>query len=80
MGLKFFFPPFFLNLFLQSTIKLRDGTPAQTPLLQRNGTAGGGQAAGQLGSGTPAAGSMGPSPHMMRRGESLFDNVLFFFI
>ncbi|XP_027144965.1 rho GTPase-activating protein 17a isoform X5 [Larimichthys crocea] len=48
--------------------KLRDSTPAQTPLLQRNGSAGGGQAAGQLGTGTPGAGSMGPSPHMMRRG------------
>ncbi|KAE8284458.1 Rho GTPase-activating protein 17 Neuron-associated developmentally-regulated protein [Larimichthys crocea] len=51
-----------------SNPKLRDSTPAQTPLLQRNGSAGGGQAAGQLGTGTPGAGSMGPSPHMMRRG------------
>ncbi|TMS22359.1 Rho GTPase-activating protein 17, partial [Larimichthys crocea] len=50
-----------------SNPKLRDSTPAQTPLLQRNGSAGGGQAAGQLGTGTPGAGSMGPSPHMMRR-------------
>ncbi|XP_076615904.1 rho GTPase-activating protein 17a isoform X4 [Chaetodon auriga] len=48
--------------------KLRDSTPAQTPLLQRNGSSGGGQAAGQLGTGTSGAGSMGPSPHMMRRG------------
>ncbi|XP_042253384.1 rho GTPase-activating protein 17a isoform X4 [Thunnus maccoyii] len=50
--------------------KLRDSTPAQTPLLQRNGSGGGGggQTAGQLGTGTPGAGPMGPSPHMMRRG------------
>ncbi|XP_073345237.1 rho GTPase-activating protein 17a isoform X4 [Pagrus major] len=48
--------------------KLRDSTPAQTPLLQRNGSGGGGQASGQLGAGTPGAGPMGPSPHMMRRG------------
>ncbi|XP_041818228.1 rho GTPase-activating protein 17a isoform X4 [Chelmon rostratus] len=48
--------------------KLRDSTPAQTPLLQRNGSGGGGQAAGQLGTGTSGAGSMGPSPHMMRKG------------
>ncbi|XP_028989066.1 rho GTPase-activating protein 17a isoform X5 [Betta splendens] len=47
--------------------KLRDSTPAPTSLLQRNGS-GGGQAAGQLGTGTPGAGSMGPSPHMLRRG------------
>ncbi|XP_076025718.1 rho GTPase-activating protein 17a isoform X2 [Genypterus blacodes] len=48
--------------------RLRDSTftPASTPLLQRNGSASG--AAGQLGTGTPGAGSMGPSPHMMRRG------------
>ncbi|KAG7226457.1 hypothetical protein INR49_013869 [Caranx melampygus] len=51
-----------------SNPKLRDSTPAQTPLLQRNGSGGGGQAAGQLGTGNPGAGSMGPSPHMMRRG------------
>ncbi|XP_053196735.1 rho GTPase-activating protein 17a isoform X3 [Scomber japonicus] len=52
-----------------SNPKLRDSTPAQTPLLQRNGSGGGGgQAAGQLGTGTPGAGPMGPSPHMMRRG------------
>ncbi|XP_072230220.1 rho GTPase-activating protein 17a isoform X5 [Leuresthes tenuis] len=37
--------------------KLRDSTPAPTPVLQRNGSGGGGQ-----------AGSMGPSPHMIRRG------------
>ncbi|XP_034716310.1 rho GTPase-activating protein 17a isoform X5 [Etheostoma cragini] len=48
--------------------KFRDSTPAPTPLLQRNGSGGGGPAAGQLGTGTPGAGSMGPSPHMMRRG------------
>ncbi|XP_034563607.1 rho GTPase-activating protein 17a isoform X4 [Notolabrus celidotus] len=46
--------------------KLRD--PTSTPLLQRNGSAAGGQAAGQLGTGNPGAGSMGPSPHLMRRG------------
>ncbi|XP_031147189.1 rho GTPase-activating protein 17a isoform X2 [Sander lucioperca] len=51
-----------------SNPKLRDSTPAPTPLLQRNGSGGGGPAAGQLGAGTPGAGSMGPSPHMMRRG------------
>ncbi|XP_042253382.1 rho GTPase-activating protein 17a isoform X2 [Thunnus maccoyii] len=53
-----------------SNPKLRDSTPAQTPLLQRNGSGGGGggQTAGQLGTGTPGAGPMGPSPHMMRRG------------
>ncbi|XP_028989060.1 rho GTPase-activating protein 17a isoform X2 [Betta splendens] len=50
-----------------SNPKLRDSTPAPTSLLQRNGS-GGGQAAGQLGTGTPGAGSMGPSPHMLRRG------------
>ncbi|XP_042363442.1 rho GTPase-activating protein 17a isoform X2 [Plectropomus leopardus] len=51
-----------------SNPKLRDSTAAPTPLLQRNGTGGGGHAAGQLGTGTPGAGSMGPSPHMMRKG------------
>ncbi|XP_008301380.1 rho GTPase-activating protein 17a isoform X1 [Stegastes partitus] len=51
-----------------SNPKLRDSTPAQTPVLQRNGSGGGGQTAGQLGTGSPGAGSMGPSPHMMRRG------------
>ncbi|XP_067343716.1 rho GTPase-activating protein 17a isoform X2 [Channa argus] len=51
-----------------SNTRLRDSIPAPTPLLQRNGSGGGGQAAGQLGTGTPGAGSMGPSPHMMRRG------------
>ncbi|XP_072230216.1 rho GTPase-activating protein 17a isoform X2 [Leuresthes tenuis] len=40
-----------------SNPKLRDSTPAPTPVLQRNGSGGGGQ-----------AGSMGPSPHMIRRG------------
>ncbi|XP_063337595.1 rho GTPase-activating protein 17a isoform X8 [Pelmatolapia mariae] len=48
--------------------KLRDSTSTPTPGLQRNGSGGGSQAAGQLGTGTPGAGSMGPSPHMMRRG------------
>uniref|UniRef100_A0A669CP08 Rho GTPase-activating protein 17 n=1 Tax=Oreochromis niloticus TaxID=8128 RepID=A0A669CP08_ORENI len=48
--------------------KLRDSTSTPTPALQRNGSGGGSQAAGQLGTGTPGAGSMGPSPHMMRRG------------
>uniref|UniRef100_UPI0037E93046 rho GTPase-activating protein 17a isoform X5 n=1 Tax=Semicossyphus pulcher TaxID=241346 RepID=UPI0037E93046 len=48
--------------------KHRDSTSAHTPLLQRNGSAGGGQAAGQLSTGSPGAGSMGPSPHLMRRG------------
>ncbi|XP_051272863.1 rho GTPase-activating protein 17a isoform X2 [Dicentrarchus labrax] len=51
-----------------SNPKLRDSTPAHTPLLQRNGSGGGGQAAGQLGTGTSGGGSMGPSPHTMRRG------------
>ncbi|KAF7204696.1 rho GTPase-activating protein 17a isoform X5 [Nothobranchius furzeri] len=40
--------------------KLRDSTP--TPVLQRNGSGGGGSA------GTTGTGSMGPSPHLMRRG------------
>ncbi|KAM9837841.1 rho GTPase-activating protein 17a [Aulostomus maculatus] len=51
-----------------SNPKLRDSTSAPTPLLQRNGSGGGSQAAGQLGSGTSGTGSMGPSPHMMRKG------------
>uniref|UniRef100_UPI0037E87C70 rho GTPase-activating protein 17a isoform X3 n=1 Tax=Semicossyphus pulcher TaxID=241346 RepID=UPI0037E87C70 len=51
-----------------SNPKHRDSTSAHTPLLQRNGSAGGGQAAGQLSTGSPGAGSMGPSPHLMRRG------------
>ncbi|XP_033466907.1 rho GTPase-activating protein 17a isoform X2 [Epinephelus lanceolatus] len=51
-----------------SNPKLRDSTPAPTPLFQRNGSGGGGHTTGQLGTGTPGAGSMGPSPHMMRRG------------
>ncbi|XP_035469436.2 rho GTPase-activating protein 17a isoform X2 [Scophthalmus maximus] len=51
-----------------SNPRLRDSTPTPTPLLQRNGSGGGGQAAGQLGAGTTGGGSMGPSPHMMRRG------------
>ncbi|XP_061823410.1 rho GTPase-activating protein 17a isoform X10 [Nerophis lumbriciformis] len=49
--------------------KLRDPTAAPTPLLQRNGSGSGSQAAGQLGSGTSGAGSMGSSPHMARRAE-----------
>ncbi|XP_041670843.1 rho GTPase-activating protein 17a isoform X4 [Cheilinus undulatus] len=48
--------------------KLRDPTSSSTPLLQRNGSVAGGQSAGQLGTGNPGAGSMGPSPHLMRRG------------
>ncbi|KAM4524455.1 rho GTPase-activating protein 17a isoform 2-T2 [Odontesthes bonariensis] len=48
-----------------SNPKLRDSTPAPTPVLQRNGSGGGGQAAGP---GASGAGSMGPSPHMIRRG------------
>lgn len=67
-GLKYFY----FCLLVQSNAKLRDSTPAQTPLLQRNGSGGGGQAAGQLGTGTSGAGSMGPSPHMMRKGKSVF--------
>ncbi|XP_031700035.1 rho GTPase-activating protein 17a isoform X5 [Anarrhichthys ocellatus] len=47
--------------------KQRDSTAGPTPLLQRNGSGGGGHAAGQLGTGSPGAGSMGPSPHTMRR-------------
>ncbi|XP_029978532.1 rho GTPase-activating protein 17a isoform X2 [Sphaeramia orbicularis] len=50
-----------------SNPKLRDSTPVPTPLLQRNGSERGGQAAGQLGTGNPGAGPTGPSPHMMRR-------------
>ncbi|XP_014831318.1 PREDICTED: rho GTPase-activating protein 17-like isoform X2 [Poecilia mexicana] len=47
-----------------SSLKLRDcAAAAPTPVPQRNGSGGGGP------SGT---GSMGPSPHMMRRGESDF--------
>ncbi|XP_029932988.1 rho GTPase-activating protein 17a isoform X2 [Myripristis murdjan] len=57
-----------------SNPKVRDAAAATTqasnptPVLQRNGSGGGGQAGGQLGTGTAATGSMGPSPHMMRRG------------
>ncbi|KAK9530651.1 hypothetical protein VZT92_012139 [Zoarces viviparus] len=51
-----------------SNPKQRDSTAGPTPLLQRNGSGGGGHAAGQLGTGSPGAGSMGPSPHTMRRG------------
>ncbi|XP_075949451.1 rho GTPase-activating protein 17a isoform X2 [Anarhichas minor] len=50
-----------------SNPKQRDSTAGPTPLLQRNGSGGGGHAAGQLGTGSPGAGSMGPSPHTMRR-------------
>ncbi|MEQ2302617.1 Rho GTPase-activating protein 17 [Ameca splendens] len=42
--------------------KLRDSAPAPTPVPQRNGSGGGGS------SGTSGTGSMGPSPHMTRRG------------
>ncbi|XP_028332211.1 rho GTPase-activating protein 17a isoform X3 [Gouania willdenowi] len=49
-----------------SNPKLRDCT--STPVLQRNGSAGGGsQAAGQNSTGTPGPGSIGPSPHTLRR-------------
>ncbi|XP_062269898.1 rho GTPase-activating protein 17a isoform X4 [Platichthys flesus] len=51
--------------------RLRDSTSGPTPLLQRNGSGGGGQAVGHMGtgtSGTSGAGSMGPSPHTLRRG------------
>ncbi|XP_041829514.1 rho GTPase-activating protein 17a isoform X4 [Melanotaenia boesemani] len=48
--------------------RLRDSTPAPTPVSQRNGSGGTGPAAGQLGTGASGTGSMGPSPHMMRRG------------
>lgn len=68
-------PFFFFFCPLQSNPKLRDSTSAPTPLLQRNGSGGGGQAAGQLGTGTPGTGSMGPSPHMMRRGKSHHPNL-----
>lgn len=61
---------------VKSNQKVRDSTPAQTPLLQRNGSAAGGQAASQVGSGTPGPGSMGPSPHMVRRGKSLMPNPI----
>ncbi|KAI4807822.1 hypothetical protein KUCAC02_027604 [Chaenocephalus aceratus] len=47
----------------ESNPKLRDHTPGPTPPLQRNGSG-----AGQLGTGTPGAGPLGPSPHLMRRG------------
>uniref|UniRef100_I3KUV7 Rho GTPase-activating protein 17 n=1 Tax=Oreochromis niloticus TaxID=8128 RepID=I3KUV7_ORENI len=60
----------------QHSPKLRDSTSTPTPALQRNGSGGGSQAAGQLGTGTPGAGSMGPSPHMMRRGKSLHPEVV----
>ncbi|KAM4623935.1 rho GTPase-activating protein 17a isoform 2-T2 [Polymixia lowei] len=44
--------------------KLRDGSfNASHSLHQRNGSVG-----GQLGMGTPGAGTMGPSPHTLRRG------------
>ncbi|KAF3853339.1 hypothetical protein F7725_014027 [Dissostichus mawsoni] len=43
--------------------KLRDHTPGPTPPLQRNGSG-----AGHLGTGTPGAGPLGPSPHLIRRG------------
>uniref|UniRef100_A0A3Q3LFL4 Rho GTPase-activating protein 17 n=1 Tax=Mastacembelus armatus TaxID=205130 RepID=A0A3Q3LFL4_9TELE len=46
-----------------NNLKSRDSTPTTAPLIQRNGSGGGG-------TGNPGGGSMGPSPHMMRRGES----------
>ncbi|KAM9832655.1 rho GTPase-activating protein 17a [Neosynchiropus ocellatus] len=49
----------------QSNPKQRD---ASTPFHQRNGSLGGNQSAGQLGSMTTGSASLGPSPHMMRRG------------
>ncbi|XP_071250234.1 rho GTPase-activating protein 17-like isoform X6 [Salvelinus alpinus] len=67
----------------------RDPTSTQT-LHQRNGSgggnpgtaspAGGGGAGGQLGVVGPGAGSMGPSPHMMRRGYSLLKAIPLTFI
>ncbi|XP_034049509.1 rho GTPase-activating protein 17a isoform X2 [Thalassophryne amazonica] len=53
-----------------SNPKPRDSSSVPAPVLQRNGSSVGGQVGGtgQLGTGTPGAGSMGPSPHMMRRG------------
>ncbi|KAM9715825.1 rho GTPase-activating protein 17a isoform 1-T4 [Menidia menidia] len=51
-----------------SNPKLRDSTPIPTPVLQRNGSGVGGPAAGQLGAGASGVASMGPSPHMIRRG------------
>ncbi|XP_035000968.1 rho GTPase-activating protein 17a isoform X5 [Hippoglossus stenolepis] len=48
--------------------RLRDSTYGLTPLLQRNGSGGGGPAVGHMGTGTSGAGSMGPSPHTLRRG------------
>lgn len=73
-GLKLLFFFGVCVFFLLSSPKLRDSTP--TPALQRNGSGGGSQAAGQLGTGTPATGSMGPSPHMMRRGKNLHPKVV----
>lgn len=57
---------------------MRDPTSAPTPHLQRNGSGagGGGQTAGQLGSGASGTGSMGPSPHMMRKGGSLLISLI----
>ncbi|XP_056152935.1 rho GTPase-activating protein 17a [Lampris incognitus] len=49
-----------------SNPKLRDPNSTLNPPLQRNGSGGG--PAGGAGMGTPGAGPMGPSPHMMRRG------------
>uniref|UniRef100_A0A672F779 Rho GTPase activating protein 17a n=1 Tax=Salarias fasciatus TaxID=181472 RepID=A0A672F779_SALFA len=53
-----------------SNPKPRDPSSTPTPVLQRNGSGGGGQAAGQLGAATPGAGPTGPSPHTLRRGEA----------
>ncbi|KAM8889945.1 rho GTPase-activating protein 17a isoform 4-T4 [Synchiropus picturatus] len=49
----------------EGNTKQRDA--ASTPFHQRNGSLGGNQSAGQLGSVTGSA-SLGPSPHMTRRG------------
>ncbi|KAM8837942.1 rho GTPase-activating protein 17a isoform 2-T2 [Spinachia spinachia] len=46
-----------------SSPKQREVAHGPTPLLQRNGSGGGGHAAGQLGPGSPGAGPMGASPH-----------------
>ncbi|XP_053269644.1 rho GTPase-activating protein 17a isoform X2 [Pleuronectes platessa] len=48
--------------------RLRDSTSGPTPQLQRNGSGGGGQAVGHMGTGNSGSGSMGPSPHTLRRG------------
>uniref|UniRef100_A0A8C8MLA4 Rho GTPase-activating protein 17 n=1 Tax=Oncorhynchus tshawytscha TaxID=74940 RepID=A0A8C8MLA4_ONCTS len=75
----------------QPSLALSMREPSSTPTLhQRNGSggghpgtassAGGGGAGGQLGVGGPGAGSMGPSPHMMRRGETFLKAIQLSFI